>query len=566
MSGALATAVATLLEHENANESRRYIDLSVSLRLCDVDPDTQRWQTETDEELIEVGGRWDRRQKRWSGDAKRQLVIRVHRGQEKAARWLAEWFRRRARGPRGPQWSDFRRVWSVLLLGGRRGGKSHLACVALVMFAAMVPRSRVFAVSPTQEETDELEQAVRSLMPRRWYRFRGGGAGKPLQFRLANGARILCLSGHKPRSLKRGRVDFALYNETQNMSKAGWVQLRGAISDRGGLCVLAANPPDAELGRWVEEVYEQAKEKKNLVEVFELSAKDNPFVEYQALADMEADINDPITFAREVEGKMMPIGDIVMHSWSVESIRTPGPELVDVTAELTRAQLGRAAGYIIGCDFQLQPAMVASVVKLFKDPADPNEVIPWVVDEAFVEDADENDLLDAIEAIDRWTPSGRVEGQTYRGWIESGDDKANPVHASCILDASAWWQDGAHSKGKTSDRAFAARRWAFLYKPQKESDRNPDILERVKCTNAKLKNANGRRRMFVAPWCEHTIRAMRSWENKNGVPNRRSKYAHLCDAVSYVVYRFFGTPRKQKGKLEYRGLGRFNRARELRGW
>jgi hypothetical protein len=52
---------------------------------------------------------------------------------------------------------------------------------------------------PTQEETDELEQALRSMLPRRWYTDRGGGAGKSLQFRLANGSRLMCLSGHKPR-------------------------------------------------------------------------------------------------------------------------------------------------------------------------------------------------------------------------------------------------------------------------------------------------------------------------------------------------------------------------------
>jgi len=242
---AIKQSVETLLEAEG-DDNRRHVDMAVSFRLCDVELDENgraRWRKEADEELIEIGGRWDRREKRWSGAANRVRVIRVHRGQEDAARWLAEWFRRAAQGPKGPHWEApmrhapsvaFRRVWSLLLLGGRRGGKSHLACVALVMFAVMTPRARVWAISPTQEETDELEQALRSLMPRRWYKYRGGGAGKPLQFRLANGARIMCLSGHKPRSLKRGRVDFALYNEAQNMYRAGWIQLRGAIADTAG--------------------------------------------------------------------------------------------------------------------------------------------------------------------------------------------------------------------------------------------------------------------------------------------------------------------------------------------
>lgn len=559
----LAQSVAILLEDER-EASRVHVDMAISLRVADVDRSgtEPRYLKETDEELTLIGGRWDRREKRWVSDADRYAIVRIPRGsdQEGAARWLAAWFERAGQGPRGPHWDDFERVWTLLLVGGRRGGKSYLAVVALCMFAVMVPRALVWAVSPTQDETDELEQAIRAILPNEWYTFRGGGAGKPLQFRLAHGSRLLCLSGHKPRSLKRGRVDLALYNEGQNMYRAGWTQLRGAVSDTGGLVIIAANPPDAEIGRWIEDLHEKAVAKKIKAATFKLTAASNPFVEVQSLQDM-ADEVDPHTYRREVLGEFVPIGDTVMHQWSEESVRSPGPHLVDVTAELTRAQLGRAAGYVIGMDFQAQPHMAAAVFKFFRDPAD-DEVIPWVVDEAIVEDADENDLIDALEGLERWDLEGRAE-VGYRGWLDAGDSKESPLHAACVIDASAWWQDGAHSKGRTSDRALAARRWTFLYRPQKDSNKNPDIVERVKAANAKLKNASGRRRMFVAPNCERTIRAMRSWENRNGAPYRRSNYAHICDAVTYVVYRFFGKPKGRGRKREYRSVGRFDRGDEF---
>jgi hypothetical protein len=575
---AIKQSVETLLEAEG-DDNRRRVDMAVSLRLCDVEQDENgraRWKKDTDEELIEIGGRWDRRTKRWSGDAKRVRVIRVHRGQAQGARWLAEWFARAAQGPKGKHWEApmkhapsvaFRRVWSLLLLGGRRGGKSHLSCVALVMFAVMTPRARVWAISPTQDETDELEQAIRSLMPRRWYKYRGGGAGKPLQFRLANGARIMCLSGHKPRSLKRGRVDFALYNEAQNMYRAGWIQLRGAIADTGGLVLLAANPPDAEIGRWIETLHERARARKNLVELFELSAKNNPFVEYQALSDMEADLNDPITFAREVEGKMTPIGDIVFHSWSSENIKDPPEHYIDVTGEVTKRVLGRAAGYVVGMDFQRDPHNAAVVLKFFRDPdaPDPMSTIPWVLDEIVLDDSDEYQLLDGLEAKQRWQRGGAREGQTYRGWIEPDDDKANPVHCAVVMDASAWWQDSAHAKGKQSDRILASRRWTHLYRPQAPYEdgtprlANPDIVERCKVTNAQLMNANRVRRMFVASSCPRTVRGIKNWPNKNGAPDRRSVYAHVCDAVSYPIFRFFGKPKAKKEGARYQPLNRFQR-------
>lgn len=582
--GSLAAAVATLLEQEDDGDaaSRRYVDMSISLRLCDVID--RKPVAGSDEELIEVGGRWDRRAKAWSdSDPEAQRVIRLHRGQESAARWLADWFRRRQRGSRRVWDSEMRRIWTLLLLGGRRGGKSHLSCVALVIFAVMFPGARVFAISPTQDETDELEAAIRSLAPREWYRCRGGGTGAALQFKFANGSRIICLSGHKPSALKRGRVDFALYNEGQNMSKKGWTQLRGAIADSGGLVLVAANPPDTELGRWIEDIYEGARAQKNHVEVFELSATNNPFVIGEALGDMSADLNDPEAYAREVEGKMVPIGEVVFHQWSDgETIRAVPPDFVDVTAIETRKRLGRSFGYIVGMDFQQTPHMPAAIFKLFRDPKspDPDEVIPWIVDEVVCADADENDLIDALEALPRWErgdgePGSRPDDRpTYRGWIDDDDDENAPVHCGVIMDASAWWQDGAHTQGRTSDRVLRARKWAWIYRPQPnnpdgtEVKRNPNIIERCKATNAMLKNANHRRRMHSCSHNAHVNRAMKRWQNKNGFPHRTSDYAHVCDAVSYVIYRLFGRPKAKKNDSgpRYRSVGKSTRSQELRNW
>lgn len=570
----LAQSVAILLEDEQA-ESRVRVDLVVSLRVCDVDitGTEPKFVPDTDEELLEVGGVWDRREKRWLDDrSETLLVIRIPRGseQEPAARWLAEWMRRAGQGSRGPHWDDFERVWTLLLEGGRRGGKSYLAVVALVMFMVMVAHGLVWAISPTQDETDELEQALRSIIPTDWYTARGGGgggAGRALQLKLANGSRLLCLSGHKSRTLKRGRVDLALYNEGQNMSRAGWIQLRGAVADRGGLVIVAANPPDAEIGRWIENLHERARAKKIRAAIFKLTARTNPFVEVRALDDM-ADEVDALTFRREVLGEFVPIGDVVMHAWSdTESVLERIPDgWIDATAEFTRKQLGRGAGYTVGMDFQRTPHMPGIVFKFFRDPSAPpdDDIIPIVCDEAVVEDADENDLVDALEAIEPWNPDGsRIAGDGYRGWIDTEDVKDAPSHCSVVMDASGWFQDGAHTKGRTSDRALAARRWTFLYKPQKDSDRNPDIIERVKTTNARLKTASGRRRMFVMAHCERVIRAMRSWENRGLAPSRTSDYAHIGDAVSYVVYRFFGRPKVKGGGLKYISTGRRTRAAEI---
>jgi hypothetical protein len=345
-------------------------------------------------------------------------------------------------------------------------------------------------------------------------------------------------------------VDLALYNEAQNMYRAGWIQLRGAIADRGGLVIMACNPPDAEIGRWIETVYEQARARKNHVRLYELSAKQNPFVEYQALADMAADVNDDLTFRREVLGEFVPIGDTVFHAWSdAETVRAVPVQYEDITHELTLQVLGKAFGYVIGLDFQKTPHMVAVVAKAFRDPRDPErEPLWWLVDEVVIDDSDELQLVDALEALPRWRHNAERDVEGYRSLFLPGDSLDRPVAAAVVMDASGFYQDGSHARARTSDRWLRSRRWEWLYYPQglnvdgEQIRRNPDIIERVRATNARLKAANGRRRMFSLPHLVHVSRAMRSWENRNGAPWKFSPFTHVCDATTYPVFRFFGKP------------------------
>ncbi len=561
--GRARRSVGLLADH-TAGNTRRYVDLSVSLRVADVDrlPDgSRRWRSENEEELLLVGGRWDRREKAWSGaEARTARVLRVHRGQEAAARWLADWFRRYGTG----DWSGFHRVFSALLVGGRRSGKTHLSLVALVVFAVMNPGTTIWAVSPTEDTGDELDQALLELLPVDWRTRSARGANKVITYRLANRSRIILRSGARAGRLKAGKVDFALLNEGQMHSRSAFTKLRSAL-DTGGLVLIAANPPDSPIGRWVEDQYTGAASATIDAVAFDFDPRGNPWIDQDVLLSLAKE-EDEKTYQREVLGLFTPIGDVVFHAWSDrDSLRDPPLDFIDVTADVTKRELGRAAGYVVGLDFQQTPAMVGIVCKFFVDPADvEREPLLWIVDEVVAERADEQDLLDELERLGRWTPTRRLE-EGYRGWREEGDAAESPVHCAGVLDASAWWQDGAHSRGRTSDRVFRARRWSELHRPQSESNRNPDRIERCKVTNARLKAASGRRRMFVARHCVRTAEALRKWEIRNGAPYSRSPFAHVADATSYVAYRFFGRPPLKRSKSEYRGARHLTRAKEMKG-
>ena len=578
----IGRSVALLLEEreEDATHSERYVDLALAVVVADVDDSgtEPRWLDGTDEELAELGGRWDRQEKRWADTPHtRRAVVRIPRGsdQEQPARWICEWFRRWGHGGKGDHWHqrgtmlsgraeaiEFRRAWTLMLIGGRRAGKTTLSMLALLMMAVAFPGARAYAISPTQAETDELEQELVRMTPRAWARAHSQGAGKSLQYRFANGARVIFISGHKPRGLKRGRMDIALYNEAQDQHHAGYKRLRGAIIDKAGLVVLACNPPDAPVGRWVEEMYERARAQAIdkatrvlLAQLFHLHGKHNPFVSAESLADMRAELDD-VSARREVDGEMgIALGDVVWHAFSAtESVRAVPRHFVDVTAEVTRREFGAPGGYIVGMDFQQTPSMVAAVLKIFIDPDDEKrEELPWVVDEVVLDKADEYQLIDALESQPRWTVEGPHPMETYRGWAVPDEDRDEPRRCAVVMDASGFFQDGAHNKGKTSDLALRARKWTWLYPPHKGSDRNPDIVERCKVTNRLLKAADsdegrvlGRRRLFFVPSALQVIESMKQWELRNGVPYRRSPYAHVSDGVSYPVFRIYGKPKPSR--------------------
>jgi hypothetical protein len=567
----------------SASSGSRYIDLAISVRLADVERDARdrpRWKPGSDIELLRVGGRWDRRKRRWDRQkrpAKKCLVLRFHRGQEDSIRWFCRWLRAYVSN----DWAGMERAWSSLLIGGRRSGKTHVICAVLVVFAVVNPGALLWAISPTLETGDELDENFRHLMPRAWYTRRQAKTGRATTFRLANGSRILLKSAVKPARLKAGRVDIAFLNEAQELDQAAYVKVRAPIADRGGLVVVAANPPDTPRGRWVEDYYAAAHARRIQCELFELNPEGNPWINHDAITSMEGEIDEK-TYQRDVLGLFPPIGDVVMHAWSDrDSVSYPPAHFVDVTAEVTRAKLGHAAGFVSGKDFQATPHMASTIHKFFRDPTnpDPEDIYEWIVDEVVVEDANEHDLLDELERTPRWklgdgAPETRDHADCYRGWREPHDDRDAPVHCAVVMDASAWWQDGAHTKNRQSDRELASRKWSHCYRPRFETDKdgkplrnNPEITERVKICNARLKAKNGRRRLFVAPHCAFTRKAMRQWENSKttGRPNRQSEFAHVCDTVSYVTYRFFGKP-KIKSRGEYRGAGRHDRATELRDW
>lgn len=524
---------ALAIERLYHSDERRYSDLAIEVREW-VPPEKRgkvRGKT-----ILEVGGRWDREERDWAGDAEEVVVWYVQPAQYEAARWFARWLESYIAGER---LEDAPGVAAVLAAGGRRGGKSVWGVMAALLMSVAVRGRIAWCISPTQDETAELKDVIDQLARPEW----GHYDETHEIYYLWNGSRIELKSGYKPATLKRGRVDFWLMNEGQHFPSRAYTILRAPLADTRGLGYIAANPPDEPRGQWLLDMYEHAKTGTDTVKLFEFDAELNPTIDYSVLESMrrEPGVTDE-DFRREVKGEFIPIGDIVFYAYSSKFNVVPRPELLgdDGARRFTQEQLGRPFSRIVVADFQKIPHMAATIWAPFWD----DRINDWahlMVDEVVLAEATEDDLIDGIEALGYSTDTTAVIG-----------------------DASGEWQDAERTKGRGSFDVFRRRRWRHLYVPDRNSKRNPDVIATVRVVNGLMRNAEGQRRIYVSSHCVHSVRALGRWENRNGAPHKRSDFAHIGDTVRYYAWRFYAPrPKRRPWSYERIELPKSKRQRDL---
>jgi hypothetical protein len=512
MSQTARRALYAQIRAEGTDGGQRFVDLRADFVAHD-----------GDEHFLAVGGRWDRKLKEYVAPGTTGKLFQLHPGQHEAGRWFANWMR--AFNARQPLIEGGHAMRSLLLAGGRRGGKSDFAIKAAVAFALAEPKSRVWIVSPSIPETEEVELAIVDWLPRNWY----GRLGAPwFRFLFPNWSTVTLRSAHDPEALKRGRADFVVMNEAQKMDQRAFAVVRPQTADKGGLVILAANPPENPIGQWIADFVEECRAGRRPAKYIHLNARLNPYVNQEALNDLALEV-DARTYAIERDGEFLARLDVVFHAWSSTLNIQPMPDVGDVTREFTARRFGRDDGfdYIAGFDFQLHPYMAAVFFKAFRDPANPDgEPLLWAVDSATVK-GNEEELLDELQR---------------RGY------DGNRV--ACVPDASGEWQDAERTRGRGSCDVMRRRGWGHLFFPDPKSKRNPEITERCAVANARMCTADRQRHVFSDPRNLQLNEAIRRWEIRGSVPYRKSIYAHLCDSFSYPLYRLY--PRRAPaGPFQY---------------
>lgn len=484
--------------------------------------------------LFAVGGRWDKRRKRWADEEPRSaLQIKLHPGQLEGAEFFAEWFEAYQSGE-----SLDPDIYSALFLGGSRAGKTALAKFITVAFMAAVPNARVWLVQPTKTiDDDELENEFDEIIPAAWATKNGG------KYKMVNGTTATIRSAKYPHALKKGRCDFAFLNEGQNVPELSFSMLRMRTSDSGGLVIVAANPPNSGnkgewIGTWAEA---DARGERPHQKLFPFDPRDNPHVRREQLLAI-AEETDHRTYEIEVLGKVLPPSDAVYHAFSpIENVDAI-PEIGNITGAFAkRAGLGEGVRDLIGLDFQRTPHMAAAACRAFDNPDDPRALL-YFWKAITVDLGDEYDLSDAL--------------------YEAG---FRPETTALVGDASGEWQDADRTKGGRSFDILRECGWRRLFVPDRNSRKNPPLGERMKNDNRLFMSEAGQRLVMIDPEARELIEACKKWRNtSSGVPYRASKYAHICDSMSYLNWRVY--PRKVwRFDVGYKRLKGRKRRGQLKG-
>ena len=537
------TALAKLADQqldEGARESARYVDLCLDF----FDENTGEW-------FASFGGRWDRLEKRYvEAEPERAARKAFHVGQVDAARWFDDWLGKYQANDFG----DEPRIFDAVFYGGRRGGKSDLGWAALVAFAISVPNSICFVVVPSESYYGEPANELEAFMPREWYE----PFGDPPTYVFPNGSRIEIRSGHIPRLLKQGRVDFVVVHEGQALIKQAYDTISASIVDTGGLVITTCNPPDVgDPGEWVADVVAKV-ERGDMphAKAWFFDPENNPHINQEGLRAL-ADKYDAHTYDVQIRGMILLTPDTVLHSWSRNENERPMPGVADCTREFTKFFEGTEYDDIVGVDVQSYPWIAAVRFRAFRNPlapADMDQALLWGIGEAFVDKGDEVDVAHEL--------------------ISAG---CSTLSTLVVVDASCFWQQAQRNeqqqrteyRGKGSADMFMGEGFRWVVPPDPASRENPAIAERCRAANSRIGTKSGVRRVLVDPKrCPLTVESIRKWKTRpNGMPSRSAKWAHGGDAMTYVIWRFF--PRRvEKRSVEIKtNLPRRLEGRDrLKGW
>lgn len=381
---------------------------------------------------------------------------------------------------------------------GRRSGKSTVARIKAYKFAVENPGSRTWLVAKTYTQAYSLY----------WEQFvgegRNVGTGKAdrlfpemlvkevqksnLTITLINGSVIQLKGSDSPDSLLGEGLDLLIFDEFQSQSPSVWYKLYPMISDTGGEVWIIGTP------RGYNHLYDR----------WYLGAPDNPtpsrgwrswLVTTETAGQVAPDEIDLARgnmsskeFAQEYLASFENLSGVVYDAYD--------PQL-NSRDDITLIGDNINKPLLVGVDFNVNP-ITASVAVLSGTEL-------HVCDEIYIENSNTRELIQEIKK--------RYPGRAI----------------ICYPDPSG----SRRQTSAPSDDHTLLREAGFSVKAR---PKHPTVKQRINAVNGMFCNANGVRKLYVHPRCQHLIKGIRGLTyNAKGEPDKSLGLDHITDALGYNV-------------------------------
>lgn len=367
-----------------------------------------------------------------------------------------------------------------IVVSGRRWGKTQLALWWLVVNACSGDDRVCYYIATNYRQAKRTAWvALQQLIPISARRYT---SQQELSIELLNGSLIQLHGAGHPDSLRGVGLDFVVLDEFGDMDPEIWqTVIRPALSDRRGSAMFIGTPKSY---NHFYDLYMAAKSMENWA-AFHFRTDQGGYVAPDELAAIRSEMSGK-QYAQEFEASFETQEGRVYYAFDREQNVATFPLLPD-------------ADLLIGMDFNVSP-MTAVIAQRA---------------------GDQYQFFDEIVLNNSNTPQMMEEiNRRYKG-------RRGAIHA----DPSGVARKTSAIFGQTDFALIEQAGWSVYHaKPY-------PLVDRINTVNARLCDAQGRRRILISPNCKHLIRALDGlvYKENSKIPDKRSGLDHISDALGYLI-------------------------------
>ena len=373
-----------------------------------------------------------------------------------------------------------------VLITGRRFGKTFLAVTELAKFSRH-KNKKCWYIAPTYRMAKDIVwfELVDKLTKHKWI---SKTNNSDLSITLRNGSTISLRGADNENSLRGVGLDFLVMDEFADIKEHAWYEvLRPTLSDKNGSALFCGSPRG--YGNWSYNLFTKADSDPDNWESFQFTTLEGGNVSPNEIQQAKADL-DERTFQQEYNASFVNYAGQIYYNFDRKE------NVIDKYEPQT-------AEIHIGMDFNISP-MSAVVTEL-----QGNNI--YIYDEIVLYSSNTDEMVQEIRT--------RYSGKHIFIYPDPAS-KQRKTSAGGVTDLAILKNAGFNMRVRNA---------------------HPLIRDRINAVNTKLKNANGKRTLFIANNCKNVLKSIERQIYKEGtsVPDKDNNYDHMNDALGYLVEYLF---------------------------